>query len=185
MKVTTNIQLTTNDVKTAIAEFLADRGYDHPRLGEIGFVSSPNTMMAQVTIEDDHQEEGVKEEDSSDHLVFTSEDLDAMDVSDTINGRDVRAYFSPELNNSFGETIYTVLGYLAEYHPEIIEASGDAASQTQRDGFWLTRRYPVNPAKVKAPLVLREQGIDTVNAYPKWLLAQRFGTDLAAARVAE
>jgi hypothetical protein len=68
----------------------------------------------------------------------------------------------------------TVLGYLAKYHPEILDTMDYTnPAATKRDGWWLMHRckhYHV----VNAPPVLRACGILYVNAWPLELLAQRW-----------
>lgn len=84
------------------------------------------------------------------------------------------AYLSPNIPAGYD----TVLGYLVKHNPEALALIQDPAVDTQRDGFWLTRRtrlYGKEPAKVTAPTVLRSQGIETVNAYPVELLELRLG----------
>lgn len=71
----------------------------------------------------------------------------------------------------------TILGYLAKFEPTRMELIDQDAEATQRDGWWCThraneRRLQVH--KVQAPPFLQEQGIETVNAYPTSLLAERF-----------
>jgi len=72
----------------------------------------------------------------------------------------------------------TVLGYIAENNPEMLELISDPAEGTQRDGFKLShwvRGYGIDPIKVDAPSILRIKGIEKVNAYPEHLLKDRFG----------
>lgn len=72
----------------------------------------------------------------------------------------------------------TVLGYTAKHMPEALVYDADVPECTQRDGFWLKHRCRErghDVVKVRAPAVLQEQGIETVNAYPVRLLAERLG----------
>jgi hypothetical protein len=110
----------------------------------------------------------------------------------TVNGHPLSHYMSPVPSRGWD----TVLGYLAKNNPEALAIHYDHAEDTQRDGFWLTHkmkqkvaargiRYRVwscaaggprtTPLKVPAPAVLRERGIETVNAYPVCLLRERLG----------
>jgi hypothetical protein len=95
----------------------------------------------------------------------------------TINGRPISDYMSPDPRcRTAGYN--TALGYLAKVNPEALALIGDILTETQRDGFWLMhkcRRKGITPIKVKAPAVLRENGIYTVNMYPVELLRERFG----------
>lgn len=72
----------------------------------------------------------------------------------------------------------TILGYLAKEQPEILSLlEGAEKDGTLRDGFWLTnkcRQLGYAVIKVRAPEILRNQGIDFVNAYPVSLLRERF-----------
>jgi hypothetical protein len=82
-------------------------------------------------------------------------------------------YRSPRVPAGFD----TVLGFLARHDPQVLAAMDDTAEATQRDGFWLRWRCSerfILPLRVKAPPVLRAQGIERVNAYPVALLAERF-----------
>lgn len=70
----------------------------------------------------------------------------------------------------------TVIGYLAETHPEMIDLMDDPISGTARDGYWLTHRAShrdLTVHKVVAPAPFKEMGIDLLNAYPVELLAER------------
>lgn len=73
----------------------------------------------------------------------------------------------------------TVLGYLAKYHPEVLDMFDYTKPQaTARDGWWLKHQCEkrgIVPVIVIAPPVLRGCGIDTVNAYPLSLLEKRWG----------
>jgi hypothetical protein len=72
----------------------------------------------------------------------------------------------------------TVLEFLAYQRPDILDLVEDFDEGTKRDGFWLYHRCKergIRPVKVKAPTVLREKGIEEVNAYPVSLLRERFG----------
>ncbi|MCA2979335.1 MAG: hypothetical protein INH37_13685 [Myxococcaceae bacterium] len=71
----------------------------------------------------------------------------------------------------------TIIGWVSKNRYDIIENCGTAAWLHSRDGFWLSnqckkRQRPI--LKVEAPKVLRDQGIEQVNAYPIDLIAERF-----------
>ena len=70
----------------------------------------------------------------------------------------------------------TIVGYLAENHPEVLDLMPCVVSGTIHDGYWLTHqanRAGLPVAKVAAPVPFREAGIDQINAYPVALLAKR------------
>lgn len=73
----------------------------------------------------------------------------------------------------------TVLGYLAKYHPDVLDAFDYSnPSATARDGWWLKHqcmKRGIETPRVPAPPCLRACGIDHVNAYPVTLLAHRWG----------
>lgn len=73
----------------------------------------------------------------------------------------------------------TVLGYLAKYHPDVLDTFDHAdPSATQRDGYWLkhrAREQGLAVWMVTAPPILQAAGITVVNSYPLELLAQRWG----------
>lgn len=74
---------------------------------------------------------------------------------------------------------WTVTGYLVTLRPDLWKHTDPEASATLRDGWWLTHRAPSGwPIKVNASPSLREQDISQVNAYPRWLLDQRFGSQV-------
>ena len=71
----------------------------------------------------------------------------------------------------------TIVGWVAKNRYDIIENLGTAAWLHSRDGFWIanrTRSKGKAVEKVVAPPVLREQGIEQVNAYPVEVIAERF-----------
>ena len=71
----------------------------------------------------------------------------------------------------------TIIGWVAKNRYDIIENLGTAAWLHTRDGFWLTHQCRARDQsihKVEAPAVLKEQGIQQVNAYPVELIAERF-----------
>jgi len=81
-------------------------------------------------------------------------------------------YASPDVPKGYD----TVLGYFSKNMPSAFEMMDDPITGTLRDGHWLThqahrRDIPVH--KVRAPEALQEIGIGEINAYPKWLLAER------------
>lgn len=94
----------------------------------------------------------------------------------TINGRPASDYMSTD---PVPEGHYTVISFLARFDPETIALMGPLDEATQRDGFWLSREHKRHGgsklAKVLAPKVLQELGIDRVNVYPEALLRRRFG----------
>lgn len=73
----------------------------------------------------------------------------------------------------------TILGYLASYHPEILDAMDYTNPEaTKRDGWWLMHqctKHNVRVVYADAPPVLRACGITRVRCYPIELLARRFG----------
>ena len=92
----------------------------------------------------------------------------------SINGVPSVQYVTRNLPRGFE----TVLGYLAKRAPRLLELMEPKADSTLRDGFWLKRqseRRGYHVPKVRAPKFLRDQGIQTVNAYRLELLAERFG----------
>lgn len=72
-----------------------------------------------------------------------------------------------------------MLGWVAKHRPELLAVGEfEFAENTLRDGWWLAHRcreQGIAPVKVDAPSILREQGIEHVNAYPVRLLEQRLG----------
>ena len=69
----------------------------------------------------------------------------------------------------------TVLGYLANHRPDVLELMDfDKPEATCRDGFWLAHRHK-RVTYVPAPDVLRAKGIMRVRCWPVVLLEQRFG----------
>lgn len=83
-------------------------------------------------------------------------------------------WISPPLYQGYD----TVLGYLAKRRPDDLRWDLWEAEATQRDGWWLKHRCKergLESFKVPAPVVLQEQGITEVNAYPVHLLAERLG----------
>jgi len=71
----------------------------------------------------------------------------------------------------------TIIGWVSKNRYDIIENCGTAAWLHSRDGFWLSNQCKKRQRaifKVEAPKVLRDQGIDHVNAYPIELIAERF-----------
>lgn len=71
----------------------------------------------------------------------------------------------------------TIVGWVAKNRYDIVENLGTAAWLHSRDGFWIanrTRNKGKAVEKVVAPPVLREQGIEQVNAYPVEVIAERF-----------
>jgi hypothetical protein len=91
----------------------------------------------------------------------------------TIGGRPLADFMSGHLPQGYD----TVMGYLARTNPESVALLPDFVDDTQRDGWWLvhrSRRRGVRVIKVQAPLVLRERGIEVVNAYSVDLLRERF-----------
>lgn len=86
---------------------------------------------------------------------------------------------APETMVSEVPEFNTVLGYLTEYDPIILDLMNDPIRDTQRDGFWLTHRakqrgLPV--IKVPAPkaVTTRYPEVTQLNAYPVGLLRERF-----------
>jgi hypothetical protein len=83
-------------------------------------------------------------------------------------------YESPNLPEDFD----TVLGWLSRHRPDLIEGSVlDIMEATVRDGWWLCHRvrerdYP--KVYVKACPAALENGIERLNAYPNYLIAERF-----------
>lgn len=72
----------------------------------------------------------------------------------------------------------TVLGYLVRHRPDLLAHMDSTPDATRRDGFWLMHRCRekgIEPVKVRAPKIMRDQGVFEVNAYPVALLARRFG----------
>ena len=72
----------------------------------------------------------------------------------------------------------TVVGYLAKYHPEMIDLLSDPIADTRRDGILLAReckRKGRDVHKVDAPTIFQDEGIATLNSYPVDLLKVRFG----------
>lgn len=109
-------------------------------------------------------------------IVRLTETLDAMErqLNATANLRH-RTCITRDLPPGYD----TVLGYLAKYHPECLDAFdyGDPTI-TQRDGFWLAHRAKeagLTPVWVEAPAILQERDIPRVRAYPVELLAKRWG----------
>ncbi|WP_085025260.1 hypothetical protein [Ensifer aridi] len=83
---------------------------------------------------------------------------------------------SPWISPNVPAGFNTVVGFLAETHPEVLELMDDPISGTARDGYWLTHRasrdgLPVH--KVEAPAPFKEMGIEELNAYPLDLLKER------------
>ena len=108
------------------------------------------------------------------HLALAlAEQEDTADVATVVAGRPIEDFRSPGLPHLYN----TVLGYLAEYEPEILETIDNLPEATVRDGFWLSARYRLSygcsSPKVGAPKVLQEFGIKEVNCYPISLLARR------------
>ena len=97
-------------------------------------------------------------------------------ITPLINGRpldDYRTWCSTTLGDTARDT---VVGWLAKHDPERLAIMDATPEATQRDGYWLMHRCRergIEITKVPAPTVLKEQGIDEVNAYPVWLLAER------------
>ena len=73
----------------------------------------------------------------------------------------------------------TVLGYLAKFHPEVLDCFDyTKPASTARDGWWLShqcQRRGIEPRYVEAPACLKQHGITSVRIYPVSLLALRWG----------
>ncbi len=81
-------------------------------------------------------------------------------------------FVSPDVPQGYN----TVLGYLAETHPEMLDLMRDPLEDTVRDGYWLTHqahKRDIQVHQVEASSYLRDHGIEQVNAYPIHLLAER------------
>ncbi|MEY9719252.1 hypothetical protein ABIA22_001742 [Sinorhizobium fredii] len=81
-------------------------------------------------------------------------------------------WMSPDVPKGYN----TVVGFLAETHPEVLDLMDDPVSGTARDGYWLTHRANRTGRtvhKVDAPAPFKDMGIDELNAYPLDLLAER------------
>lgn len=100
---------------------------------------------------------------------------------DTFTAKINSDYLSPQAGvdrENAHQARWTVVGYLAAFHPEILDNMDVTPDATQRDGWWLMHRCRergIEPIKVVAPPVLQDQGVDYVNAYPRHLLTERFG----------
>lgn len=69
----------------------------------------------------------------------------------------------------------TIIGYIAKELPHlIVEGYADTPEATLRDGWALKRACKMDVQKVNAPLAFREQGIETLNAYPVTLIREHF-----------
>ncbi len=81
-------------------------------------------------------------------------------------------YGSPDLPGGYD----TVLGFVAR-HPDLSHLLTDNPHDTARDGVWCARvcaQRGLMTCKVPAPHVLRDRGINVVNAYPVGIIAERF-----------
>jgi len=72
----------------------------------------------------------------------------------------------------------TVVGYLAKYHPDMIDLLSDPIADTRRDAILLSReckREGLEVHRVDAPQIFQDEGIASLNSYPVELLKRRFG----------
>lgn len=80
---------------------------------------------------------------------------------------------SPWISQDTPPGYNTIIGFLAETHPEMIDLMDDPISGTARDGYRLTHKAHREGRvihKVEAPEAFVEQGIVCLNAYPIDLL---------------
>lgn len=135
------------------------------------------TMISQLK----ELRERVELEEASDDLEdrLMQQEVEALfdDCAEKIGAPDP-AYLSRVPFEDYDEDYDTVLGYLAKHQPDALRFDAWDPQATVRDGYWLKHRcaeHRLEPIKVEAPAVLREQGIETVNAYPVSLLRERLG----------
>lgn len=72
----------------------------------------------------------------------------------------------------------TVVGYLAKYHPDMLDLLADPIADTRRDGILLNReckKLGRDVVKVDAPTIFQEEGVATLNSFPIEMLKVRFG----------
>lgn len=72
---------------------------------------------------------------------------------------------------------FSVWGFLAQRHPEILFGLGDDPESLIKDEAWLDRRMEALARSIRwleAPPAIRARGINRVKAYPVDLLEERF-----------